>query len=51
MKIAYNHLIDLLIQKPKIDEISEKLFQLGHEHEVQDSIFEIEFTVEIQHTV
>ena len=44
MKIAYNHLIDLLIQKPKIDEISEKLFQLGHEHEVQDSIFEIEFT-------
>lgn len=44
MKIAYNHLIDLLIQKPNIDEISEKLFQLGHEHEVQDSIFEIEFT-------
>jgi phenylalanyl-tRNA synthetase beta chain len=44
MKIGYEHLLRFLIDKPSIEDISEKLFQLGHEHEVDDLIFDIEFT-------
>ena len=44
MKIAYKHLLNFLIEKPSIDEISNKLFQLGHEHEIENSIFDMEFT-------
>ena len=44
MKIAYRHLLEFLIDKPSIDDVSEKLFQLGHEHEIEDSIFDMEFT-------
>ena len=44
MKIAYKHLIKHLPQKPSIDDLSDKLFQLGHEHEIQNDIFDIEFT-------
>ena len=44
MKIAYQHLIEYIIDKPQIDELSSKLFQLGHEHEVLDGIFDFEFT-------
>ena len=44
MKIAYKHLLKFLIDKPSIDDISIKLFQLGHEHEIEDSIFNMEFT-------
>ena len=44
MKIAYKHLLKFLIYKPSIDDISIKLFQLGHEHEIEDSIFNMEFT-------
>ena len=44
MKIAYKHLLNFFIEKPSIDEISNKLFQLGHEHEIENSIFDMEFT-------
>ena len=44
MKIAYNHLSNLLLDKPSIEDVSKKLFQLGHEHEIEDSVFDIEFT-------
>ena len=44
MKIAYKHLINHIESKPNIEEISERLFQLGHEHEIENDIFDIEFT-------
>ncbi len=44
MKISYNHLIYNINPKPAIDELSQKLFQLGHEHEVEGEIFDFEFT-------
>lgn len=44
MKIAYKHLIENIETKPSIDELSAKLFQLGHEHEIENEIFDIEFT-------
>ena len=44
MKIAYKHLLKFLIDKPSIDDMSTKLFQLGHEHEIEGSIFNFEFT-------
>jgi phenylalanyl-tRNA synthetase beta chain len=44
MKIAYEHLIENIENKPEINEVSERLFQLGHEHEIEDDIFDIEFT-------
>ncbi len=44
MKIVYEDILGHLVEQPCINEVSEKLFQLGHEHEIQDSIFDIEFT-------
>lgn len=44
MKISYNHLINCIPQRPSILELSDKLFQLGHEHEVNNNIFDFEFT-------
>ena len=44
MKIVYSHLLNHLNKKPALDELSELLFQLGHEHEVIDEIFDIELT-------
>ena len=44
MKIAYQHLLRFLVDKPSIEDLSTKLFQLGHEHEIEDSIFDMEFT-------
>ena len=44
MKIAYRHLAKNIVQNPSINELSEKLFQLGHEHEIQNDIYDIEFT-------
>ncbi len=44
MKIAYEHILNFLVDKPNIKELSEKLFQLGHEHEINGSIFDMEFT-------
>ena len=44
MKIAYQHLVDHIASNPSIEEVSIKLFQLGHEHEIINDIFEMEFT-------
>ena len=44
MKIAYSHLVQYIEENPAIEEISNSLFQLGHEHEIVDDIFDIEFT-------
>ena len=44
MKIAYKHLIKGINSRPSIDDISDKLFQLGHEHEINEKIFHMEFT-------
>ena len=44
MKIPYQHLVAHIIEKPDIYELSEKLFQLGHEHEINHEIFDMEFT-------
>jgi phenylalanyl-tRNA synthetase beta chain len=44
MKIAYSHLVKHIKEKPSIKKLSELLFQLGHEHEIADDIFDIEFT-------
>ena len=44
MKIAYKHLLDHISPQVSTDDLSDKLFQLGHEHEIQDEIFDIEFT-------
>ena len=44
MKIAYKHLVNFIPSKPTINDISQKLFQLGHEHEILDDIFDMELT-------
>jgi phenylalanyl-tRNA synthetase beta chain len=44
MKIAYSHLVKHIKERPSIEHISNKLFQLGHEHEVDNNIFDMEFT-------
>ena len=44
MKIAYSHLVGRIEENPSINEISESLLQLGHEHEIEDNLFDIEFT-------
>ena len=44
MKIAYSHLVKYIKENPSIEHISKSLFQLGHEHEIDDKIFDLEFT-------
>ena len=44
MKISYEHLLKLMVDKPHINDLSNKLFQLGHEHEINGYIFDFEFT-------
>jgi phenylalanyl-tRNA synthetase beta chain len=44
MKIVYSHLVKNIEEKPSIQQISDSLFQLGHEHDIEDGIFDIEFT-------
>lgn len=44
MKISYRHLINSITEKPTIEEVSAKLFQLGHENEIFDDILDIEIT-------
>ena len=44
MKISYKDIIGYLKKKPKINELSEILFQLGHEHEIEKDMFDFEFT-------
>ena len=44
MKISYKHLIDKIPTKPSIEELSSKLFQLGHENEIIGNIIDLELT-------
>ena len=44
MKISYKHIVKKISSNPSIEELSEKLFQLGHEHEIYNAIFDFEFT-------
>ena len=44
MKIAYSHLVRYIQENPTIEQVSKSLFQLGHEHEIDDGIFDMEFT-------
>ncbi len=44
MKIHYKHLLRHINSQPTINELSEKLFQLGHEHDIDNDVFDIEFT-------
>ncbi len=44
MKLVYKDLINLLSKKPSKELLSERLFQLGHEHEILGEVFDIEFT-------
>ena len=44
MKIAYSHLVSRIQENPTLEMISNSLFQLGHEHEVEGNIFNMEFT-------
>ena len=43
MKIPYKHFLNNITSRPSIEELSDKLLQLGHEHEIIDNIFDIEF--------
>ncbi len=44
MKIPYSHIIKHIDSHVDINKLSEKLFQLGHEHEIDEQIFDFEFT-------
>lgn len=44
MKIPYKHLVSDISSNPSIEELSDRLFQLGHEHEIYDEIFDMELT-------
>ena len=41
MKIPYKYFLNNIISRPSIDELSDKLLQLGHEHEIIDDIFDM----------
>ena len=44
MKFVYQDLLNFLAEKPSKELLSEKLFQLGHEHEIVGDIFDMELT-------
>lgn len=44
MKIAYSHLVSHIQESPTLEMVSDSLFQLGHEHEIEGNIFNMEFT-------
>ena len=44
MKINYQDLLNFLSDKPSKEDLSQKLFQLGHEHEISGDIFDMELT-------
>ncbi len=44
MKILYKDLVNSITEKPNINDLSDKLFQLGHEHEIDGNIFNLELT-------
>ena len=44
MKVLYKDLIKFISEIPSKEILSEKLFQLGHEHEIHGEIFDMELT-------
>jgi phenylalanyl-tRNA synthetase beta chain len=44
MKFIYQDLLNFLAEKPSKELLSKKLFQLGHEHEIDGDIFDMELT-------
>ena len=42
MKFIYQDLLNFLNEQPSKEDLSEKLFQLGHEHEIDGDIFDLE---------
>tara|TARA_Y100001970_G_scaffold294313_1_gene450375 strand:- start:12382 stop:14286 length:1905 start_codon:yes stop_codon:yes gene_type:complete len=44
MKVHYKHLLEKIDSKPKLNELSDRFFQLGHEHEIINDIFDFELT-------
>ena len=42
MKVPYKHFQRYIDSDPSIDELSEKLFQLGHEHEINEEILKVD---------
>ena len=44
MKFHYQHLLEILKKTPSKNELSEILFQLGHENEIEGEIFDLELT-------
>ena len=44
MKVHYKHLLEKIHSKPKLNELSDRFFQLGHEHEIINDIFDFELT-------
>ena len=42
MKVSYSHLVSQIKENPSIEMISESLFQLGHEHEIDGDILNME---------
>ena len=44
MKFIYKDLLHFLSEKPSKKNLSERLFQLGHEHEINGEIFDMELT-------
>ena len=44
MKLVYQDLLKFLNEKPSKEILSDKLFQLGHEHEIYGDIFDMELT-------
>lgn len=44
MRIPFKYIQDAIYSDTNMDDISDKLFQLGHEHTIEHNIFEMEFT-------
>ena len=44
MRFIYKDLLNFLVEKPTKEDISQKLFQLGHEHIVDGDIFDMDIT-------
>ena len=44
MKFIYQDLLNFLKEQPSKEDLSKKLFQLGHEHEIDGDIFDMEIT-------
>ena len=44
MRFSYQNIISFLKDKPSKEALSEKLFQLGHEHDLIGDIYDIDFT-------